>query len=187
MNYLPFPYYPLSAHFGEIFSGQSIFSRRAFIEKKRIVLDRVDSSPFYREAFYLDRLAQVSKTTLDGKIVIVINVHFEAFNKATRTKHIKYIIDLYSQYKDDYPVLLAGDFNSDANDKNEAIQLIMNLPGIRSAVNLEENTYPSVSPIKRLDYIFYNEKYIVLKNSKILTSFGDASDHLPVFMEFNLK
>ncbi len=187
VNYLPFPYFPPSAHHGLVYSGQSIFSKQPLINNERIVLARVENSPFYRDAFYLDRLAQVSKTTLNGKDVILINVHFEAWDVPTRTKHANYIATLYNQYKDNYPVLILGDFNSDRAYTNAAIQIIIDLPGIKNAVNLEEKTYLSITPTDRLDYIFYNEKFIELKSSKILTEFEDASDHLPVMMEFRLK
>ena len=187
INYLPFPYFPPSAHHGEVFSGQSIFSKQPLTDNKRIALDRVADSPFYIDAFYLDRLAQVSKTTLGGKPIILINIHFEAFDVPTRTKHAQYIITLYNKYKDDFPVFLLGDFNSDKAYPNAAIQLLINLPGLKNAVNLDQKTYPSINPTDRLDYIFYNEKYIELRGSKILTEFGDASDHLPVFLEFSLK
>lgn len=187
INYLPFPYFPIKFHFGEMYSGQSILSKYPLSEPERIVLDRVENTPFYVDAFYLDRLAQVSKVAIDGSIIILINVHFEAFDKETRSNHATYITNLYKKYKDDYPVLLVGDFNSDIEYQNSAIKIILNLPGIRSAVSLNEKTFPSDTPVDRLDYIFYNENFIELKNSKILKSFGQSSDHLPLLMEFILK
>ena len=187
VNYLPFPYYPPSAHFGEIYSGQSIFSKYKLEDNERIVLDRVEDSPFYRDAFYLDRLAQVSKVIIDEKTVVLINVHFEAFNKPTRTNHAQHMVKLYSEYKDKYPVLLVGDFNSDEEYDNAAIQLLLDIPGVKSAGHDQGKTFPSANPKVRLDYIFYNEEFIELRSAEVLTSFGQASDHLPVRMEFKLK
>ena len=187
VNYLPFPYYPPSAHFGEVYSGQSILSKYKLEDVERIVLDRVGDSPFYRDAFYLDRLAQVSKTIIGGKTVVLINVHFEAFDATTRTKHAKRIVKLYNEFAIDYPVLLVGDFNSDIRFENAAIQLIMDIPGIKSAGPDKGNTYPSLNPKVRIDHIFYNEEFIELKNAAVLNSFAEASDHLPVQMEFKLK
>lgn len=187
VNYLPFPYFPPSAHHGEVYSGQSIFSKQPLFDNERIVLDRVENSPFYRDAFYLDRLAQVSKTTLGGETVVIINVHFEAWDVPTRTKQAQYISTLYKKYKDDYPVIILGDFNSDRIYTNAAVQLIIDLPGIKNAVNLDEKTYPSINPTVRIDYIFYNEKFIELRTAKILAEFGEVSDHLPIYMSFKLK
>jgi endonuclease/exonuclease/phosphatase family metal-dependent hydrolase len=187
INYLPFPYFPIKFHFGEMYSGQSILSKYPLSEPERIVLDRVEDTPFYVDAFYLDRLAQVAKVIIDGKTIVLINVHFEAFDDKTRAIHAAYIGHLYGQFKDDYPVLLVGDFNSDINYPNSIIQSMLNLPGIKTIANLSEKTFPSDAPIDRLDYIFYNEKYIEAVSSRVLTSFGDASDHLPVIMEFKFR
>ena len=92
VNYLPFPYFPPSAHHGEIYSGQSILSKYPLKDPQRIVLERVADNPFYRDAFYLDRLAQVSKTIIDGKTIVLINLHLEAFDKPTRDKQAEYIV-----------------------------------------------------------------------------------------------
>ncbi len=186
-KYLPFPYSPISLHFGEILSGQSILSKYPLQEIERIVLSRVASSPFYRNAFYLDRLAQVCKVKIDRRIVVIINVHLEAYDAPTRTNHANKVAELYFKYKDDYPVLLVGDFNSDIAFENATIHAILNLPEIKSVVDIQEKTFPSVAPTTRLDYIFYNENFIELKSAKILTSLGVASDHLPVLMKFKLK
>ena len=187
VNYLPFPYFPISAHFGEVYSGQSILSKYKLFDTERIVLERVANNPFYRDAFYLDRLAQVSKTVINDRTVVLINVHFEAFDKPTRMNHAEHIAQLYNKYQEDYPVFLVGDFNSDEAYDNAAIQLIIDIPGIKSAGHNLGKTFPSINPVDRLDYIFYNEKYIELIDAKILTSFGEASDHLPVLMDFKFK
>ncbi len=187
INYLPFPYYPPSAHFGKIYSGQSIFSKYPLKEPERNVLEGVESSPFYRDAFYIDRLAQVSKTIIDGKTVVLINVHLEAFDRITRINQTIYIAKLFNEYKDTFPVILAGDFNSDFNYDNASIKIILDIPEIKFASHNENKTYPSNQPNKKIDYIFYNEMFIELKHSEVLTSFGQASDHLPVMMKFKLK
>ena len=187
INYLPFPYFPPSAHHGRIYSGQSIFSKYPLKEPERIVLEQVANSPFYRDAFYIDRLAQVSKTTIGGKTVVLINVHLEAYDKVTRINQTRFIAKLFNEYKNTFPVLLAGDFNSDIDDDNAAINIIMDIPGIRSASHNEDKTYPSNQPNKRIDYIFYNELFLELKEAEILTSFGQSSDHLPLMMKFKLK
>lgn len=190
VNYLPFPYFPPSAHYGEIYSGQSIFSKYPLSYPERIVLKRVADNPFYRDAFYLDRLAQVSKTIINGKTIVLINLHLEAFDKTTREIQTKHVVELYNMFKDRFPVLLAGDFNSDISFENAAINNILEIPGIASANFFKENkgkTFPSANPQVRLDYIFFNTKFIEMTTSEILTSFSESSDHLPVLLEFKLK
>ncbi len=187
VRYLPYPYWPVSAHYGEVLSGQSILSKYPLQENERHVLARVASAPFYRQAFYLDRLAQVSQVDINGQTVIIINVHLEAFDKTTRATHTRYVAELYKKFSQTYPVLLAGDFNSDVGDGNATIKTIFALPGIKSAVAAGHKTYPANQPAKRLDYIFYNEPYIEAIEAGILSSFGEASDHLPVMLTFRLK
>jgi len=186
-KYLPFPYYPPSIHFGEVYSGQSIISKYPIMDIDRIVLERPTGNPFYRNAFYLDRLAQVSKIVIEGETVILINVHLEAFDPITRTNQTKHVAKLYNEYKDTYPVLLAGDFNSDEQRNKASINILLDIPGLKSAGHNLGKTFSSRNPRARLDYIFYNEKFIELKQAEILSSFGEASDHLPVLMEFKLK
>lgn len=190
VNYLPFPGYWMPYHHGRILSGQSILSKYPLMDTERILLERVENSPFYRKAFYLERMAQVSKVNIDGRTVVLINVHLEAFDAVTRRKQTEYIIELYYKYQSTYPVLLVGDFNSDSNFTKAAIKSLLSTSGIGCASYTQENkgkTFPSAQPTDRLDYIFYNKEFIELKDSKILTSFGQASDHLPVMMTFTLK
>ncbi len=203
-KYLPYPGFLFTKHFGEILSGQSIISKFPISETKRIVLERPNegfttndiksvatlfkgANILLTNAYYLDRLAQVIKVRINGKTVVVINVHLEAFEKEARDMQVATVSDLYKSYKDDFPIFLVGDFNSDINYENASIETILALPGIRSASILGEKTFPSSNPKDRLDYIFYNEDYIELKRAKVLSSFGEASDHLPIMMEFTLK
>ncbi len=189
-RYLPFPYWPIETQFGKVLSGQSVLSKFPIIEQDRIVLQRVANASFFRDAFYLDRLAQVLKVKILEKEVIVINVHLEAFDANTRKKQFKEIQILLNQYKEDFPVLLVGDFNSEARDKESGIQQLLNDTSLGVAAFTKENpsnTFSSRNPKRRLDYIFYNKKFIREVSSKVLLSYGEASDHLPVYMQFSLK
>lgn len=188
-RYLPFPYWPISMQFGRVYSGQSVLSKFPIKKQDRIVLEAVADAPFYRTAFYLNRLAQVDKIDINGKTVIVINVHLEAFDKPTRDKQTLVILDLYNSYKEEYPTLLVGDFNSDYKFTDASITPIINSPdiGIAAYNKPYPNTFSSIKPIKRIDYIFYNKNFIEEINSRVLTEIGDASDHLPLMMTFKLK
>lgn len=189
-NYVPFPYWPFHMNFGKVVSGQSIISKYTLKDNQRIVLPRVADAAFYRNAFYLDRLAQVATVVLNGKEVILINVHLEAFDKPTRAAQFKEVITLFNSYKDKYPTILLGDFNSKARDKKASVQEIFAMEGVgNAAFNVEnvQNTFDSKDPYKRIDYIFYTKNTIEYVSGKVLTEFGEASDHLPVFMKFRLK
>ena len=189
-HYVPFPYWPPSMHFGKIVSGQSILSKYELKDYERIVLERVANNPFYRDAFYLDRLVQVVKVQLDGKEVVVINLHLEAFDKSTRIRQMNYVINLFNKYKKQYPTILLGDFNSRARDLSAGIQKIFIMEGVGnaafSAVN-PSNTFDTKNPFERIDYIFYTEDSIEYVSGQVLNDLGQASDHLPVEMKFKLK
>lgn len=189
-NYLPFPGYDITYHYGKIYSGQSIISKYPINNPERVVLERVEDTPFYRDAFYLDRLAQVCTITLNGTEIVMINVHLEAFDKSTRAKQTEHIASIFNKYKDIKPTLMVGDFNSDPTYPNATIVTLMNISGI-AYVPLDsesnQNTFPSPDPKVRIDYIFYNEAFIAMESEKVLSSFGQSSDHLPVMMKFKLK
>ncbi|WP_271406672.1 endonuclease/exonuclease/phosphatase family protein [Tenacibaculum soleae] len=189
-RYVPFPYWPPSMHFGKVISGQSIISKYKLKDYERIVLERVPDNPFYRDALYLERLAQVVKVVLEGKEVVIINIHLEAFDKPTRVRQFEYVLKLFNKYKDNYPTILLGDFNSKARDKEAAVQKIFKMRGVGNAafnaVN-PSNTFDTKNPFERIDYIFYTENTIEYVNGKVLNDFEQASDHLPVEMQFKLK
>lgn len=188
-TYVPFPYWPPSMHFGKMFSGQSIISKYPIKDQKRIVLERVKDSPFYRDKLYLERLAQIVTINIKGKDIVIINVHLEAFDKPTRVKQFSYVINLFNEYSKKYPTILLGDFNSDANDQNSVVYPLFKLKNIGNAAfgDTYENTFNSANPVERIDYIFFSKNSIEYIDGKVLTQFGQASDHLPVEMRFRLK
>ena len=189
-TYVPFPYWPPTMHFGEMLSGQSILSKYPLKNHKRIVLERVANNPFYRDALYLERLAQVVTITIENKDIIIINVHLEAFDKITRIKQFDLVLGLFNEYAKEYPTFLLGDFNSEARDNNAIIQKLFSLPEIgNAAFDIENpvNTFDTDKPLKRIDYIFYTKNSIEAIDGRVLIQFGQASDHLPVAMRFKLK
>lgn len=186
-RYVPYPYWPLSMHFGKILSGQSVFSKYPIKFHKREVLKRVKTIPYYKDVFYLDRLAQVVKIEIGKKQVVVINVHLEAFNKNTRTQQMKEVIAIYKTYSNTYPTFLLGDFNSDPEYNNAAIDLLFKLKNTGCAAfskQATKHTFSSGNPYERLDYIFYNTTFIDYVDGNVLSDFGEISDHFPVKMRF---
>ena len=49
------------------------------------------------------------------------------------------------------------------------------------------NTFDTKKPFERIDYIFYTKNSIEYIDGRVLNEFGEASDHLPVEMQFKLK
>lgn len=189
-KYVPFPYYPFGVHFGEILSGQSVLSKYPISELERIELKRNTSNPFYYDSFYIDRLAQVAKIKINSRTLILINVHLEAYHKETRKIQMQQVKNLYLKYYRDFPTILLGDFNSDINFDGAAINMIMKIPETGCAAfdsSIQNNTFNSISPTERLDYIFYNKRFIKELDAEILKQFKMASDHLPLQLKFKFK
>jgi len=93
-------------------------------------------------------------------------------------------------YKNLYPTILLGDFNSDIKFENATINLLLDIPEIGSAVFNKKDfpkTFNSSNPTERLDYIFYNKNFITFIDGKVLDNFKQASDHLPLLMKFKFK
>lgn len=189
-KYVPFPYYPIKRQFGRILSGQSILSKYSIIDQERIELERNPYNSFIYDRFYIDRLAQVTKIKIRQHNLVLINVHLEAYDARTRKEQMQQVKSIYLKYAEKQPVILLGDFNSDIHDEDAGIQLILDLPetGCAAFDALKpQNTYSSTLPVKRLDYIFYNKKFIQEIEGKVLTQLDLASDHLPLLMKFKLK
>ena len=204
-NYVPFPYWPPAAHFGKMLSGQSIISRHPIQENSRIVLEKVADNPFYYNAFYLDRLAQVAQIQFGGQPLIVINVHLEAFDEPTRVSQTQFVRSLAEDYAKTYPVILVGDFNSAHNrgtfvdasgiDHGETQFSIKEMLASKKLVSAvpqadwtgENLTFPSNQPEYKLDYIFYTPDTIEMVETQVVNAAGEASDHLPIMMRFRLK
>ncbi|MEL7332236.1 MAG: endonuclease/exonuclease/phosphatase family protein [Cyanobacteria bacterium J06560_2] len=204
-NHLPFPTWPPAAQFGKILSGQAIASRYPIEKNSRVVLERVAGESFLYKAFYLERLAQVSQISLDGQPLIVISVHLEAFNEATRVSQTQFVRSLAEDYAQTLPVILMGDFNSaldrpnfttaagDTYAENQfsikemlaSEQLVPALAPDRWTV--ENATFPSDKPAHKLDYIFYTPSTIEVIETQVLSAAGESSDHLPLMMQFRFK
>lgn len=196
-NYVPFPYWPPSAHFGRILSGQAVVSRFPITSNERIVLEKVPDNPFFYNALYLDRVAQVSQIDVDGKTIVLINVHLEAFDSPTRQRQTARVLELAESYATDYPVLLIGDFNSalnrEAEGSDRSIQTLLDSTVLQSAVSpealeaSEQATFPSNQPEFKLDYLFYNPDKIELLEVSVVEAAAQASDHLPIAMTFRVR
>jgi len=199
-RYVPFPYWPIRSHFGELISGQGILSKFPVLSNKRIIMQKPEGNTFFYNAFYLDRLIQVVEVDVQGNLLILVNVHLEAFDRRTRELQAERVKEVVAGYMDSYPLLLFGDFNSRPpfpqvkNNEENTIRKLRSISGIRMTVSEEAYssdpqkyyTFNSQQPSEMIDYIFYNEKIIPLEFKVIHESTG-ISDHLPVFFKFIIK
>ena len=197
-NYVPFPYWPPSVQYGRMLSGQAILSKFPLSEGQRIVLDKPEAAPFYYNAFYLDRLIQLSKVAIAGDTIVMMNVHLEAFDKQTREKQAVFLLNEYRKWAVDYPVILLGDFNSrppyasEVVDNEETIRMFLKEPTLGNAVpeeayrEAEEDyfTFNTENPYEQIDFIFYTKKDIKPVEVRVVKEAGQISDHLPILMDF---
>ncbi|MFH7245316.1 MAG: endonuclease/exonuclease/phosphatase family protein [Spirulina sp.] len=188
-RYVPFPYWPPQVHYKAVTSGQAVLSRYPIRENQRLVLERVPTNPFYYNALYLDRVAQVTEIDLSGQPLMVMNVHLEAFDGPTRRRQTTFVRQLAEQYAETMPVLLLGDFNSDldraeesADGETPSVQILLDSPVLASAVPIQaqSSTFPSDQPQYSLDYILYTPATLAVRDWQVVQSAAQASDHLPV-------
>lgn len=207
-RYLPYPYHwNPKFHFGRVLSGQAVLSRYPMLDHERIELART-SRPFWTDAFYIDRLAQVVHLDVDGDTLTVINVHLEAFETATREEQAREVRDLAARFAD-RPLLLIGDINSVPPGALDALPsedrtafaddetfraLLDDLPlqaalpdSAYDAPIAEIGTFPADGPTRPIDHIFYTPDHIEALSASVLETPDPPSDHRPVVMQFVLR
>jgi len=133
------------------------------------------------------------------KLFWVFNTHLDHIGEQARTKGIELILSKIKELNTkNYPVILMGDLNSEPQE--DRIILLKKEMDDTRAVSIEKpfgpsgtfNNFKHNEPVTRLiDYIFISKnsifkvkKYAVLSDSKDLKY---PSDHLPVYVEINLK
>lgn len=126
-----------------------------------------------------------------GQEVVVMNTHIDyRQDDSERVLNVAEIRDSVRRYQP-RPVLLCGDFND--------------IPASRTAVRMKEDfvdswevagtgngfSYSASEPVKRIDYIFVSKpapgKPFVLRPVSAMVVQSDASDHLPVVVEFRIS
>lgn len=186
-RFVPFPYWPPSKQFGEMFSGQAVLSHLPIPENRIVVLSKPVSRPFWYNQFYLDRLAQISVVG-DTLPVTIVNVHLEAFDVDTREIQADELVALVKPMVLHQRVILLGDFNSRMpfHAEDRTMKTILDELGMVSAIPdslpgiAPTGTYPSDDPNRRIDHILYRPDQFELIDWQIPASHVSASDHRPV-------
>ncbi|WP_394345639.1 endonuclease/exonuclease/phosphatase family protein [Flavobacterium petrolei] len=129
----------------------------------------------------------------------VFNTHLDHIGEQARAKGIELILSKIKELNTkNYPVILMGDLNSEPHE--DRILLLKKTMDDTRQVSIEKpfgpsgtfNNFKHNEPVTKLiDYIFISKnsvfkvkKYAVLSDSKDLKY---PSDHLPVYVEINLK
>jgi len=199
-QYVPFPYWPIHYHFGEIYSGQAVLSKARIYSNRREVLPQPEANPFYYNSFYLERLAQVAWVATTTDSLLLINVHLEAYDAATRELQAKIVLNVFKEYEQKYPIILMGDFNCNPYyDKiaypEETMKILLDEPYISSVIKKEEYiakpksfyTFSSRDPVDKIDFILYNNRFLQCEDARVIHEAEDISDHLPLMAKLVLK
>ena len=198
-NYLPWPYWPPTAHYGRIVSGQAILSRFPIKSQDIFYFKKPSANAFWYNWFYPDKVVQKVTIQWGKKLLGVWNLHLEAFRREARLEQAKVLIDQF-QKQTGSAHIVAGDFNSVSayrndltaekkaklEDRGESIQLILEETGLKNVEGKPPYfSMPSWDPIKKIDHILYDDFSLQLKQGGNLRLI--ASDHLPVWAEFNKR
>jgi endonuclease/exonuclease/phosphatase family metal-dependent hydrolase len=122
---------------------------------------------------------------VEGKKLLLLNTHLDYRpDDAERLSNVDEINEVLGQYKG-LPVILCGDFN-DTPDSPAHRKLVETFVDCwRRSGKGSGFSYSSTQPQKRIDYVFVNKtKALVPVSARVAES--NASDHLPVVLEFKL-
>lgn len=193
--YVPWPYWPPSAHFGGMYSGHSVASRFPIVSQTKVTLPMPEENPFWYNAYYLDRIIQIVEVKIGEQPLVILNVHLEAYKRPTREKQAVVVAETVKKYMDK-PLILLGDFNARPpwKTKETTLATILAVEGLHkefpkeayeSGNEAQYFTSSSGNPKSSIDHVFYNDK-IRFVSARVLQDAGMGSDHLPVMMEFEI-
>lgn len=198
-TYVPYPILDIKNHFGQTLSGSGVLSKFPVISNKIYLLDKPKENFKIYNFFYPYRYLQVVTVLINGQEMKVGNLHLEAFKKESRFEQAKVIKRIIKSEKidvfcGDFNTLPRGasvqDFGEDSREDyvgDKTFDLFNSIESFSEV--LEENvykknesqyfTFPTDSPDRRLDFIFYNSKKMKVDAVEVCHKVS-ASDHLPV-------
>ena len=208
-NYVPFPYWPPSDHFGRVLSGGAVLSRYPLKNNRVELLSKPTENPWWYNLFYLFRFVQTVEVDHPMGTIQVVNSHLEAFDPANRLNQAYRVREVIDDL-DGALVVFGGDLNSVPPEapkrhaypdepntdhrQDETIKVLRSARSIDDTVPSETLTstpsawftFPAHTPNRKLDYIFAADKFEVV-STRVVTEAGDASDHLPVLTVLRFK
>ena len=190
-KYVPFPYWPPGVQFGRILSGQSVMCKWKLESPKREVLEKVKDNPFYYNAYYLDRLLVSTTVKHPTHDFLLMNVHTEAFDTLARNEQLAFVYQRFKEESAGQALIMAGDFNATLESGEPGIRLFLKDSTIGCVAFHPDQpnyyTFSSGTPEERIDYIFYTKKDFKEVNGRVMSEFGEISDHLPVMATLKFR
>jgi endonuclease/exonuclease/phosphatase family metal-dependent hydrolase len=203
-NYVPFPYWPPSDHFGRMKSGGAVLSRLPLEANEIRLLQKPSKNPFHYNLFYLFRYVQRVKVRWQGAPLIVFNAHLEAFDRDNRMLQAGQWREWLDQEAGDM-TLVGGDFNTvppesphrsgfadepeTSFESDRTLALLRDGRGLRDAFATAAfladpdayYTFPADAPNRKLDHFLVTEDWQVVE-ARVVREAGAVSDHLPLFI-----
>lgn len=137
---------------------------------------------------YEQRSILFSKISIEDKTVHAFCVHLNLLHR-DRVQQYKKIREYINSKTDlNHPILLSGDFN-DWNQK--ASSNLLTLEGLHDAHKAKHGfyarTFPAIFPLMKLDRIY--TRGFQVHNAEVLAGIDwkTLSDHLPIYIEVDLK
>lgn len=200
-NYVPFPPWPPSRHYGRMKSGQCVLSRWPIASATRYRMDKPVDNPFWRNWFYLDRVIDHVVIPIGPRELHVFNAHIEAYDASARSLQAGRLVELVEAAQSPLTLVL-GDFNAlppgatprsgfpdepDIDYADDTIARVAAVAGLQEVLldRLDALTYPADTPNRRLDYIFCRDG-LHLERASVLSKAPVWSDHLPVVGRFEV-
>ncbi|MBL0309657.1 MAG: endonuclease/exonuclease/phosphatase family protein [Bacteroidetes bacterium] len=207
VKFLPFPF---TNPIGEVFGGLQSLSRYLPSESQRISLPGI--SDFPRRYFYLDRCLLLQRFPVkNGKNLVVINTHFEAYDKGGTVKVEQRALTkkiMEDEYAKGNYVIVGGDWNIappgfnvhqwEKQKEEDELYLMNNdsiyIPGWSyvydpAIPSNRKNNFPydpTTTFTTVIDYYFVSPNIEVLQVKTSDMQFA-YSDHQPVKMDIKLK
>jgi endonuclease/exonuclease/phosphatase family metal-dependent hydrolase len=148
------------------------------------IISRFKFSKVRYHLFHEGTKRMVIEATLKCPKAVTLLLAHLALGKKARTKQIQELIHIVNSIKN--PVILMGDFNT-FNGEAE-IQDLLRKTHLKNRTELDQKvkilTEPAWHPSKRLDYVLTSPKIRIRKYTVLKFPF---SDHLPLYVEFELK
>lgn len=146
-------------------------------------------SEFFKYLKHLPIIPRIATIVIvkvkDDRDICVINTHLDYKLSIIQKKQLNHLIEIISEYKDKYDIVLTGDFNMDEKDEH-FINFINSINKIGlEKVSINGFTWRGKKNKKRiLDYIFVS-KNLQLKGYGLIES-KSLSDHEIVYVDINI-
>lgn len=203
-NWVPFPYWPPTEHFGRVESGGAVLSRWPIESNIVTLLPKPEANPFHYNLFYLFRYFQRVSINRGRGSLTIFNAHLEAFDATNRQRQAELFVEALSNLPSG-SLLVGGDFNTvppeashragfsdepeTSFEEDRTLATLRSVDGLRDAFEPDAYaadeaqffTFPAHEPNRKLDHLLVSEDFEVLE-AKVLHEAGDVSDHLPLWV-----